>query len=104
MRDFLLHVTRLRMYRLELLCVHVCIFFAFVVRGCDMLTRLAARQESNNNIYVYFKKKEEEACNHRRAHSWVHVECRKVCVLTVHVADLAVLDCWKDTWKVCSPG
>lgn len=52
MRYFLLHVTRLRMYRLELLCVHVCIFFAFVVRGCDILTRLAARQESNN-IYIF---------------------------------------------------
>lgn len=34
----------------------------------------------------------------------VHVRCKRVSVLTVHVADLAVLDCWKDTWKVCRPG
>lgn len=25
-------------------------------------------------------------------------------VLTVQVADLAVLDCWKDTSKLCGPG
>lgn len=40
---------------------------------------------------------------HTHMHAHMHAH-RKVGVLTVHVADLAVLDCWKDTWKACSPG
>lgn len=94
---FLLQVTRLHMCWLERVCVCVCVLKSvFVCMFMCVQDSYTVKQRPR-------KAERKKTDLHTQRHT-LPAKAKRVCVLTVHVADLAVLDCWKDTWKACGPG